>query len=310
MLAEVEGAGDVAAQVAGVLTEFGAADEVPHGAPLVVGVAGAGEDDVAVGCAQGELGGEHVLAGGGGDLAVGLVEGHAAGGVGDHAVVHGHIDVLALAGLAAGLEGEHDAEGGPDAGDGVAHVVADHLGAAFGGAGGDHPAAHALDAGVVGGPVGVGAAQAVAVAVAGDAGVHQAGVDFAEAFVGVAEAAHGSRTPVVQQDVGDAEHVLEGALGDRVAEVQGHALLVAVDAEVAGADLGAVGPSTKGIVQARLVAAAGTFDLDDLGSHVGEDHGAEGAGDDVGGVEDAESVERQRLELGVSLRLGGHSGLR
>ena len=309
-VAEIERSGDVASQVTGIIGKFGASDEVPHGAPLVIGVAGAGEDDVTVGGAQGKLGREHILPGRCGDLAVGLVERHAAGGVSDHAVVHGHVHMLALAGLAAGLQREHDAEGSPDRGDGIAHIVADHLGAAFGGASGGHPAAHTLNARVVGGPVGVGAAPAVAVAVTGYAGVHQAGIDFAEALVGVSQPAHGAGTPVVEQDVGHAQHVLEGALGDGVAQVQGHAFLVAIDAEVAGADLGAVGTFDERMVEARLVAPPRSFDLDDLGTHVGQDHGTERAGDDVGGVEDAKAVQGQRLEFGVGLYLRGHFRLR
>ena len=218
--------------------------------------------------------------------------------------------MLALAGFAAGLQREHDAEGGPDRRNGIAHVVADHLGTAFGGAGGGHPAAHPLNAWVVGGPVGIEAAQAVAIAVTGYAGVHEAGINFAKAFVGVAQPAHGAGAPIVEQDVGDAEHVLEGALGDGVAQIQGYAFLVAVDAEVAGADLATVGSFDEGVVEASLVAPAGSLDLDDLGAHVGQDHGAEGAGDDVGGVQDTETLQGQRLEFAVWLHLRGHFRLR
>ena len=216
--------------------------------------------------------------------------------MGDHTIVHRHIHVLAQPGAAAGFQGQHYAQGRPHAGDGIAHIVAHHLGAAFGGAGHHHPAAHTLYAGVVGRPVGVGAAAAGAVAVAGDAGVHQAGVDGAELVVAEAQPGQGAGAPVVQQDIGNAQHIFEGALSRRVAQVQGNALFVAVDAQVAGADAGAVGAVDVGVVGAGAVAAAGAFNFDDLGAHIGQNEGAEGAGHDVGGVQDAQAGQGERLQ--------------
>ncbi len=44
---------------------------------------------------------------------------------------------------------------------------------------------------------------------------------------------------------------------------------------------------------ARVVAAVGVLDLDDLGAHVGQDLGAHGSRDHAGEIDDADAVERR-----------------
>ena len=298
----VELAADALAEVAGVFDQVLPADETPEVLPFLR-PAGACQDNITVLSLQGELGAEHVAPLAPRHLAGGLVEGHGAGHVGHHAVVHGHVDVLAQAGAVTAFEGHHDRQRRPDAGNGVADVVADHLWPTFGSASDGHPAAHALDAGVVGGPMGVGAGcRPVRVAVAGEAGVDEARVDLIQAVVAQSEAPQGAGTPVVQQDVGLGDHALEGLLAAGVAQVDGHALLVAVQSQVAGADPLAFGAVDEGAVGAAPLSHAGTLDLDDLGAHVGQDHGAEGAGHDVGDIQHPESVEGKWY----SLRLRNH----
>ena len=88
-------------------------------------------------------------------------------------------------------------------------------------------------------------------------------------------------------------------------QIEGDALLVAVDAEEIGAPA-----ADERLPRPGVVAVARVFDLDDLGAHVAEEHGAERTGEDAGEIEDAQPGERQRAggigrhELSASI--GGH----
>src|SRR5437660_3183212 len=66
----------------------------------------------------------------------------------------------------------------------------------------------------------------------------------------------------------------------------GDALLVAVDVAEIGVALAAVAPGAHRIPFARA------FELDDLGTHISEDHRAERAGHVLGQIEHFEPVER------------------
>ena len=215
--------------------------------------------------------------------------------MGHHAVVHGHVHVLTLPGLAPRLQGQHYPQGRPDAGHGIAHVVPHHLRSALGSARHHHPSAHALYARIVRRPVGIRSSQTVAIAVAADAGVHQPRVNFAQSVVAETQPLHRAGTPVVQQHIGNPHHVLERLPANRVAEIQGNAQFVAVDAQVTRAHLGPIGAVNERIVGASAVSAAGTFYLYDLSAHVRQDHGAIWPGNDVCCVEDTQSVQGQRL---------------
>ena len=59
-------------------------------------------------------------------------------------------------------------------------------------------------------------------------------------------------------------------------------------------------PLDKGAVAAGAFADAGAFDLDDFCAHVGQYHGTEGAGHDVGNVQDADAGQRERQFAGFS----------
>ncbi len=235
-----------------------------------------------------------------GGLPGGVVVVHVALDVRHHALVHRDVDVLAASRLATRFQCQHDAQGGPQAGDGVADVVAHGLGRAVGIAGHVHPARHRLNRHVVGWPVGVRSGQPLAVAITGDAGVDEAGVDFAEMVVSQTQPLEGPGTPVVHQHVRHGHQLLECLLALRVAQVDAEALLVAVDAQEPRAHPVAVGVGDEGGAASGDVARAGPLDLDDLSSHVCQDQRAEGPGDDMRGIQHADAFEWQR-------EAGGHA---
>ena len=203
--------------------------------------------------------------------------------------------MLAEAGLTTGFQREDDAQGGPDARHRIAHIVADGLGRSAGCAGDVHPARHGLNGEVVGRPVRIGAATTISVAipVAGDLRVDEAGVDLPQAIVSKSQPAKGSRTPVVQQHVGVGNQILEGDLAGGVAQIEGNAFLVAVDAKEAAADLSSVRFADEWATATRQIAGAWTLDLDYFGAHVGQNQRAEWAGDDVGGIQNADAFKGQ-----------------
>ena len=212
--------------------------------------------------------------------------------------------MLAAPGLAAGFQSQHNAQGRPNAGDGVADIVADHLRRAVGSAGNFHPAAHALDAGIVGRPVRIGAAQAVAVAKAGDAGVNQPRVQLAQAVKTQVQPLQRPRPPIIQQHIGNFDQPLKNFLAPGLAQIQSNAFLVAVDRQETGADLAAIGGLDKGVVQPRPFAALDALNFDNLGPHIGQDHGAKGAGHNVGSVQHPQPGQRPGIGLGFGF--GSH----
>ena len=248
----VELAADAFAEIARVFDEVFAAYETPEVFPLF-GAARSGQHYVAVFRLQRQLGAEHIAALAARYLAGGLVEGHGAGHVGHHAVVHRHVYVLALPGAVAAFQGHHYRQRRPDAGNRVADVVAHHLRAALRGAGDRHPAAHALDAGVVGGPVGVWPRRrAVGVAVAGEAGVDEARVDFVQPVVSPSPGAAMRPAPSCPAARPTRPPMRSNAClqrGSRRSMVT--TFLVAVQAQVAGAY-----PLPLGAVYERAVARA------------------------------------------------------
>src|SRR4029453_4783890 len=56
---------------------------------------------------------------------------------------------------------------------------------------------------------------------------------------------------------------------------------------------------------AGIVASLGRLDLDDLGAHIAEHHGAEGASQDAGQIEHGDPGERGILAHGYFLRMEG-----
>ena len=220
-----------------------------------------------------------------------------------HALIHRHIDVLPLARLAPGLQRQHDSQGRPDPGDRVGDVIAHALGRAVRVAGYLHPTGHSLYTEVVGRPIRVGATEPVAVAVAGDGGVHQARVNLLQMLVAQSQTPEGARSPVVQQHVAGPDHVFESPFTGGVAQVQGHALLVAVDAQVSGADPPVIRSPHERPPRPGLVPGAGTLHFYYLRPHIGQDQRTKGASHYVGSVQHSYPFQGQR----EFLRVVGHA---
>ena len=68
--------------------------------------------------------------------------------------------------------------------------------------------------------------------------------------------------------------------------------VLAVEQEKAGTGLLALLPLHEWAGVAHLLARARAFNLDDLGSHIGQNHGAKGASDDVSGVQNTDTLQR------------------
>ena len=301
--AQIELAVDALAQIARVGNQVFPPDMPPEGFPLF-GAPGPGQHYIAVRRPQRQLRAEHIAPFPPGHPPGGLVERHRAGGVRHHAVVHRHIQILTPPGLAAAFQGQHNAQCRPHARHRVADVVAHHLRAGVGAAGDRHPAAHSLDAGIVGRPVGIGAGRRpLRVAVAGETGVNQSRVQFAEPAVAQPQTAQGARPPVVQQHIRGLRQPLESLPPQRVAQIEGNAFLVAVEAQIAGADPLSVRPLEERPVAAPALAHAGALDFDDFGAHIGQNHRAERAGHDVRYIQHPQALQRQRV--GGRRRLAG-----
>ena len=208
-----------------------------------------------------------------------VVAGPDAAEVGD-GVLHGDLDLLAVAGYVALVEGGEDADGEVHAGAGVAEGGSGARGRAAGVAGGAEGAAGGLSDGVEGLVLAIRPVRPEAF----DAGQYDAGVDLGELVVAQAEALQGVGGEVLGDDVGVLEQVEEDGLALGVFQVESDRPLVGVEEEeVVGVD---AGPARSGA--AAGVAALGLLDLDDVGAEVGEDLGGGGAGFELGEVEDAD----------------------
>ena len=97
---------------------------------------------------------------------------------------------------------------------------------------------------------------------------------------------------ILDHDVGLLEQLVHDLLAVGLGEVERDALLAAIEGheEMAFA-VRTAGPRTGAL--ARVVAAVGILDLDDLGSHVRKDLRAERAGDHARKVDDADAGERR-----------------
>jgi hypothetical protein len=122
----------------------------------------------------------------------------------------------------------------------------------------------------------------------GDRTVDQPRIDRRQRLVAEAEALHGARAEVLDEDVGRPDERLDHVHRLGRLEIERHAALVAVEEQV-GRGLAVLvrGPG------AGLVARARVLDLDDVGPKIGEEGPAPGTGDDAGEIEDADAVERE-----------------
>ena len=194
------------------------------------------------------------------------------------------IDPLAKPGARAVMDGAHDAEGREDSRGEVEERDTAANGRPSGLAGDRHDPAEGLHERLV-----AGAVLARPRAPEGrDRAVHEPGVQRGERVVAEPERFHGAGPEILDEDVGARDEALEGLDALGLLEIERDVALVAVDDEE-GRGL----PVLVGRPRARLVAAPGVLHLDDVGAEVGEEHGAEGTGQDTGAIDDTDAFEGQ-----------------
>ncbi len=210
-----------------------------------------------------------------------------------HHVEHADLDLLAAAGALAREQRQRDAVGGRHAGDEIGDGVAHLDGRPVGKAREVHHAGLALHDEVVARPRGLGAA----LAEPGDRAVDQPRVRFAKGLEAEAEALHRAGTEVLQHYIGARDEPAQDGLPLRRLEVEGEALLAAINRH----EVGGLAPR-EGRPSARVVSLARLLDLDDLGAHVAQRHGAEGARQHAGEVDDADARQRRPCRGGPAGR--------
>ena len=202
-------------------------------------------------------------------------------------IQQGGVDVLAQARVAALLQCGQDADGGVQAGEDVGQRHAHFLRASavftVGHAGDAHQAAHGLNQKVVARPRRVGAV----LAKAGNRAVNQARVEGVQAGVIQAVLRQAAGFEVFQHDVGLCGQLLQLLLALGAGHVDGNRALVAVGAQKVGRFARGLAVGTLQIRRAPgagVVAAAGAFDLDHVGTQVAQDLAGPGAGQHAGKV--------------------------
>ena len=179
-------------------------------------------------------------------------------------------------------QGRQCRPGGKQAGNHIADRLADQGGRALRLARGLHQAAHGLNNDVVGRAVG----QRAGLAEAGDADIHQPGIEGAQRFGADAQALGHARPEVLDHHID-----LPGQLmhhGDRIRmfEVQHQALLVAIHDREQGAL-----PILHG-ADGAVVVALGRLHLHDFRAQIGQQGRGHGARQNPGEVQDADAVQR------------------
>ena len=204
---------------------------------------------------------------------------------GDLAVQQGGVNQLPLAGFIAVVEGGYDGTEGQHTGEQVNEGKAHPLGGAVGFAGEVHQAAIRLDDEVVAGLAG----HRPGASVAGDGAVDDVGVESPDVIVAQPEARQGAGAEAFNHHIGVGSQLFD--YGEAVVgfEVDGEAALVAVE----GKELGAFAVPDRGPF-AGFVAVAGLLNFDDIGAHIGQVLGAEGAGEGAGEVDDLDVVQGLR----------------
>ena len=212
------------------------------------------------------------------------------------------LDVATPAGAFSFGEGGRDADRGVEPGHHVGHGDAGAGGRPVGRARHVHDPAHRLGEQVVAGDARRGALGAERA----DRAVDDAGVLGHDRGVVETERGHEPGSEVLHEYVGAQGELARHGEVVGVGEVEGDALLVAVDREVVGRlhAAGAVVPLRRP-PRAGLVAGAGPFDLHDLGPEIGQVHGRQRARQHAGEVGDEEPLEGTRRAHGGR---GAHGG--
>ncbi len=195
-----------------------------------------------------------------------------------HRVEHRDLDLLAAPGATARQEGKHDAVGRRH----TRHQIRDrrpHLHRRPVGKARDvHEARFGLNHEIVAGASGL----RPRFAEAGDRAVHELGILVGEGGVAEAELLHGARPEILEEHVTLPDQGAQDRLSLGVLEVEGDALLVAIDRHEVGGFAAHERRPASGVVP-----LAGFLDLDDLGTHVPEHHRAERPGQHASEIEHA-----------------------
>ena len=201
--------------------------------------------------------------------------------------------MLAFAGALAVGEGAEDGDGGvqpgQDVGERDARLLRPAARQRVALAGHRHQPAHALDHEVVAGALGVRAG----LAEAGDRAVDQARIGLRQALVVEAVFLQPADLVVLDQNVGLLRQLDDERAAPLACDVDGDRLLAPVGGHEIGALAGRRPVRDEGRAPAaRVVAAAGPLDLDDVGAHVGQCLRRPGAGQDAGEIEHAQMRQR------------------
>ena len=153
-------------------------------------------------------------------------------------------------------------------------------------AGQRHDARQRLDLAVIAGLVAIRSG----LAEAGHRAIDQPRVDLGQRGVADAEPVHHAGAEILHDHVGVGDQALDDLDRRRLLQIQGQAALVAVDRQP-GRRHPAVRPLARQRRAAHVLALA-AFHLDDLGAEQGKLVGTEGAGEDLGEVENLHAGER------------------
>ncbi|MNL09996.1 hypothetical protein D3C87_1307830 [compost metagenome] len=203
--------------------------------------------------------------------------------VGEHAGQEVHLDVLALAGTFAPVQGGQHAVDDVHRADLVREAGTHGHGRSVAAPGGGGQPGQALDQHVLAGPLQVGAA----VAIAGARAIDDARIDFLEGLVAEAQARQHAGTEVLDQHIGALDQFVDHFARAFGLEVQGQGALVAVP----GQEVGAFAAAQPAVVERQgteQVALARTFHLDDGGAQVGQQLRGERALKKMAEVEDGD----------------------
>ena len=91
----------------------------------------------------------------------------------------------------------------------------------------------------------------------------------------------------MKEDVGGDKELLKGVQATRIVVVEDHRALVAVG----GKKISRFAGDERRTPSSRLIAGAGTLDLDYIGAEIAKQHGTIGAGERFGEFDNADAIE-------------------
>jgi len=198
----------------------------------------------------------------------------------DHSIIEAGPDRIAAAGASSPHQRRAHPERGVETGDEVADRRAGTQRRAIGLAGDAHEATHCLGDEIERRTVAIGPA----VAEAGDVTADEVGVQRLDPRLVKAHPGEDPRTGILDQHIAAGDQLGQCLAALFVPQVERQRAFVAVEPGEIPAE-----PVADQTLPAHRVAVAGRFDLDHLGAHVAEQHGAERPGEDAGQIDHAQS---------------------